>query len=63
MIPPCQKRVVNAHAPQLAVVAKSGPLIGKTAGEVKFRSRYGAAVIAVHRDGKRVQALPGQVKL
>ena len=43
-----------------AVVARKGPLVGKTAAEVGFRTRYGAAVIAVHRDGTRVQDLPGK---
>ncbi|KAL7547487.1 hypothetical protein ACHAWF_010781 [Thalassiosira exigua] len=46
-----------------AVVARKGPLVGKTAAEVGFRTRYGAAVIAVHRDGTRVQDLPGNIKL
>jgi len=46
-----------------AVVAKKGPLTGKTAAEVGFRTRYGAAVIAVHRNGTRVQDQPGKIKL
>ena len=46
-----------------AVINKKGPLVGKTAAEVGFRTRYGAAVIAVHRDGTRVQDHPGKVKL
>lgn len=46
-----------------AVVARKGPLGGKTAAEVGFRTRYGAAVIAVHRDGTRVQDHPGNIKL
>lgn len=46
-----------------AVVAKSGPLVGKSASETGFRTRYGAAVIAVHRDGTRVQSNPGNIKL
>lgn len=46
-----------------AVVARKGPLVGKTAAEVGFRTKYGAAVIAVHRDGTRVQELPGNIKL
>mmetsp|Transcript_1386 Transcript_1386/g.2448 ORF Transcript_1386/g.2448 Transcript_1386/m.2448 type:complete len:610 (+) Transcript_1386:897-2726(+) len=52
----------NVHDRRLvqAVVAKKGPLSGKTAGEVGFRTRYGAAVIAVHRDGTRVQDHPGK---
>jgi di/tricarboxylate transporter len=46
-----------------AVVARNGPLVGKTVKDVRFRTRYGAAVIAVHREGKRVHEHPGQVKL
>ena len=46
-----------------AVVSKKGPLAGKTAGEVGFRTKYGAAVIAVHREGTRVQDHPGNIRL
>ena len=46
-----------------AVVARRGPLVGKTVKEMRFRTRYGAAVIAVHRDGKRVHDHPGKIKL
>ena len=46
-----------------AVVARKGPLVGKSVIDVKFRTRYGAAVISVHREGKRVHEHPGKVKL
>lgn len=46
-----------------AVIARKGPLVGKTVKEIRFRTRFGAAVIAVHRDGNRVQELPGKIKL
>lgn len=46
-----------------AVVARNGELNGKTVKEVGFRTKYGAAVIAVHREGKRVHDHPGNVKL
>ena len=46
-----------------AVVAKSGPLVGKTVREVGFRTRYGAAVISVHREGHRIHEHPGNIKL
>mmetsp|Transcript_5346 Transcript_5346/g.15593 ORF Transcript_5346/g.15593 Transcript_5346/m.15593 type:complete len:524 (-) Transcript_5346:162-1733(-) len=46
-----------------AVIARKGPLVGKTVKEVRFRTRYGAAVIAVHREGKRLHEHPGKVKL
>jgi di/tricarboxylate transporter len=46
-----------------AVVSRQGPLVGKTVKESRFRTRYGAAVISIHRDGKRVHEFPGKVKL
>jgi len=46
-----------------AVVSRKGPLVGKTVKEVRFRTTHGAAVIAVHREGKRVHELPGNIKL
>eukprot|EP00984_Skeletonema_dohrnii_P019718 scaffold9483_cov111-Skeletonema_dohrnii-CCMP3373.AAC.2 len=46
-----------------AVVAKQGPLVGRTPAEVHFRTKYGAAVIAVHRNGTRIQDYPGNIKL
>ena len=46
-----------------AVIARKGPLVGKTIKSVHFRTRFGAAVIAVHRGGSRVHEHPGNVKL
>jgi hypothetical protein len=46
-----------------AVVAKSGPLVGKTVREVQFRTKYGAAVISVHREGRRIHEHPGNIRL
>jgi uncharacterized protein with PhoU and TrkA domain len=46
-----------------AVVARRGPLVGKTVKSIRFRTRYGAAVIAVHREGNRVLEHPGKIKL
>jgi uncharacterized protein with PhoU and TrkA domain len=46
-----------------AVIARRGPLVGKTVKEVRFRTRYGAAVISVHREGKRIHDHPGKIKL
>jgi len=46
-----------------AVVAKSGPLVGKTVREIEFRTKYGAAVISVHREGRRIHEHPGNIKL
>jgi di/tricarboxylate transporter len=46
-----------------AVVASSSPLAGRTLREVDFRSRYGAAVLAIHRSGQRVPGKLGTVRL
>jgi di/tricarboxylate transporter len=46
-----------------AVVGADSPLIGKTLREAEFRSRYLAAVLAIHRAGQRVQAKLGTVRL
>jgi hypothetical protein len=46
-----------------AVVAKTGPLVGKSIRDIKFRSRYNAVVLAVHREGVRVHARIGDVVL
>merc|ERR1711935_1048437 len=46
-----------------AVIARGGPLVGKTVKQVRFRTRYGAAVIAVHRDGSRIHEHPGRIRL
>jgi uncharacterized protein with PhoU and TrkA domain len=46
-----------------AVVARRGPLVGKTVKELQFRTKFGAAVIAVHRDGNRIHEHPGKIKL
>ena len=52
-----QRRLVQA------VIAKHGPLVGKTVKDIRFRTRYGAAVIAVQRQGNRVHDHPGRVVL
>ncbi|KAJ3046511.1 Phosphoinositide phosphatase sac1 [Rhizophlyctis rosea] len=38
-----------------AVIAPRSPLIGKSVGNYSFREQYKGAVIAVHRDGVRVE--------
>lgn len=45
------------------VVARTGPLCGKKIRELRFRTRFGAAVVAVHREGARVHARVGDVSL
>ena len=46
-----------------AVIAKNGPLVGKSIRDMKFRTRYNAVVLAVHREGARVHAKMGEVVL
>jgi di/tricarboxylate transporter len=46
-----------------AVVSDTCPLIGKSIREGQFRSRYDAAVIAVHRNGERVNQKIGDIVL
>jgi di/tricarboxylate transporter len=46
-----------------AVISTNSPLIGKTIREADFRASYGAAVVAVHRGGSRVESKIGDVRL
>jgi di/tricarboxylate transporter len=46
-----------------AVISGASPLVGNTLREASFRSRYQAAVLAIHRAGARVDAKLGEVKL
>lgn len=46
-----------------AVLSARGPLIGKTIREGRFRSRYGAVVLAVSRNGERVSGRIGDIEL
>jgi len=46
-----------------AVLGEASPLVGRTLKEVGFRGRYQAAVLAIHRAGRRVAAKLGQVPL
>ena len=45
------------------VVSGTSPLVGATLKETNFRSRYQAAVLAMHRAGERVQAKLGDVRV
>jgi di/tricarboxylate transporter len=46
-----------------AVVARGSPLVGYTIKELRFRSQYGGAVIAIQRGGGRIRGHPASVKL
>ncbi|BAM04314.1 SLC13 family permease [Phycisphaera mikurensis] len=46
-----------------AIVAPACPLVGRGIREGRFRERYDAAVLAVSRDGARLEGKPGDVVL
>jgi di/tricarboxylate transporter len=46
-----------------AVISNNSPLIGETIRDADFRATYGAAVVAVHRGGSRVQQKVGDIRL
>lgn len=46
-----------------AVISENSPLVGKTIRDAEFRATYGAAVVAVHRGGHRVEKKLGDVTL
>ncbi len=46
-----------------AVISENSPLIGKTFREADFRATYGAAVLAVHRGGHRVEKKVGDIRI
>ncbi len=55
----------NRHERTLveAVVSHTSPLVRQTIRQSQFRTRYNAAVIAVHRAGKRVEGKIGDIVL
>ena len=46
-----------------AVVSRSSPLIGRTPRQARFRSHYDAVIIAVHRNGRRMNRKIGDIRL
>ena len=52
-----QRRLVEV------VLALRSNMVGKTVREIKFRTRYEAAIIAVHRQGHRVISRIGDIEL
>ncbi len=45
------------------VISSNSPVLGKTVKECGFRSRYGAGLVAVHRNGERIQQKIGDIQL
>ena len=46
-----------------AVISNNSSLIGKTVKASKFRNRYDAAVVAIHRNGEKISGKLGEVTL
>lgn len=46
-----------------AVIAAASPLVGNSVRETRFRTEYGAAIIAVHRRGERIRSKVGDIVL
>ena len=46
-----------------AVISQASPLVGRTIRDAEIRTRYGAAVIAVHRLGHRLRGRIGDIVL
>ncbi|MDZ7860381.1 MAG: SLC13 family permease [Candidatus Krumholzibacteriota bacterium] len=44
-----------------AVISSNSPLIGKNVRESKFRSRYQAVILGIHRSGERIQKKVGDI--
>lgn len=45
------------------VLSPSSPLVGSTVRQANFRQHYGAAVVAVHRNGERLPSKIGDIQL
>ena len=45
------------------VIARTSELIGKTVRESKFRTRFDAAIIALHREGNRQRRKIGDIRI
>jgi di/tricarboxylate transporter len=64
---PATDQVFKLHAPRHqrclveAVVSESFPLLGKSIREGRFRTLYQAAIIAVARNGERIQSKIGDI--
>ena len=46
-----------------AVISNSSPLVGKNVRESKFRTKYNAVILAIHRHGQRVNKKVGDIIL
>lgn len=58
-----QDRFLTRENLSEAVVSEDSPLIGSTIRDANFRTHYGAAVVAVHRRGRRLSGKIGDIVL
>ncbi len=56
------KRRHRRHLTEV-VLSASSPVIGSTVREARFRQLYGAAIVAVHRNGERLPSKIGDIRL
>jgi di/tricarboxylate transporter len=53
----------GGHSFYEIVIGDSSELVGRTLREIGFRARYNAAVLAIHRQGQRIEGKLGDVRL
>ena len=53
----------DGHGLVEAVIGSNSPLANRTPKEMSFRGHYGAAIVAIHRQGERIDAKLGEVRL
>ena len=46
-----------------AVLSQGSSMVGRTPKELDFRARFDSAVVAIHRDGERLEGKLGQIRL
>lgn len=69
LVPAADPGALDLEAPRAdrifveAVVSRSSPLLGTTIREGRFRTRHGAAILAVHRNGEVLQGKIGDIVL
>lgn len=54
--------LIRTHLTE-AVISTNSPIVDKTIKEANFRSKYHAAVVAVHRNGAKIESKIGSIQL
>ncbi|KAI9002309.1 citrate transporter-domain-containing protein [Gaertneriomyces semiglobifer] len=57
------RRIKHENTIFEVIIANKSPLVGEKVADLKFRTKYNAAIIAVHRDGERLHQALGQTIL